>query len=79
MLNERKTLKNLHEAFPKLSLDDLFKILDCYVDTYQIETPHYWADGVRLLNNTNYERTISQPNFTTSSTCSTGSCKRSAN
>ena len=68
MLNERKTLKNLHEAFPKLSLDDLFKILDCYVDTYQIETPHYRADGVRLLNNTNYERTISKPNFTTSTT-----------
>ena len=26
-----QTLKNLHKAFPELSLDDLFKILDCFV------------------------------------------------
>ena len=32
MLNSKKTLKNLHEKFPNLSLDDLFVILDCYIE-----------------------------------------------
>ena len=32
-MDTRKTLENLHKEFPNLSLDDLFKILDCYVET----------------------------------------------
>jgi hypothetical protein len=30
-VNEKQTLRNLHEKFPKLSLDDLFAILDCVI------------------------------------------------
>lgn len=30
-LNVRDTLQKLHEAFPNLTLDELFKILDCIV------------------------------------------------
>lgn len=32
MLNIKETLKKLHSKFPILSLDDLFEILDCYVE-----------------------------------------------
>ena len=30
-VNEKQTLRNLQEKFPKLSLDDLFAILDCVI------------------------------------------------
>lgn len=32
MLNVKQTLKNLHKKLPTLSLDDLFEVLDCYVE-----------------------------------------------
>lgn len=32
-INIRETLKKLHESFPNLNLDELFKILDCVVLT----------------------------------------------
>lgn len=32
MINTKETLKKLHKKFPLLSLDELFDILDCYVD-----------------------------------------------
>lgn len=32
MINTKETLKKLHSKFPLLSLDELFKILDCYVE-----------------------------------------------
>ena len=31
-MNIRKTLENLHKKFPNLTLDDLFTIIDCYVE-----------------------------------------------
>lgn len=38
MINIKSTLKNLHEKFPTLSLDDLFTILDCIT-----EEPQFWS------------------------------------
>lgn len=32
-VNVKETLKKLHESFPNLNLDELFKILDCIVLT----------------------------------------------
>ena len=32
-MNSKETLKKLHKTFPLLSLDELFNILDCYVET----------------------------------------------
>lgn len=32
MMNVKQTLKNLHKKFPTMSLDNLFEILDCYVE-----------------------------------------------
>lgn len=31
-MNSKETLKKLHKRFPQLSLDELFDILDCYVE-----------------------------------------------
>lgn len=32
MVNTKQTLKNLHKKFPMMSLDELFEVLDCYVE-----------------------------------------------
>lgn len=46
MLNVKQTLKNLHKKFPTLGLDELFEVLDCYVEEYTINTedwkPKIW-------------------------------------
>ena len=46
MLNVKQTLKNLHKKFPTLGLDELFEVLDCYVEEYTLNTkdwgPKIW-------------------------------------
>ena len=37
MINVKETLKRLHKRLPTLSLDELFELLDCYVE--QIDFP----------------------------------------
>ena len=32
MMNVKETLKKLHKKFPLVSLEELFEILDCYVE-----------------------------------------------
>lgn len=34
MINTKQTLKNLHKKFPMMSLDELFEVLDCYVEEH---------------------------------------------
>ena len=36
MLNVKATLKQLHKKLPTLSLDELFEILDCYIEDYTV-------------------------------------------
>ena len=43
MLNSKETLKKLHKKFPQLSLDDLFDILDCYVEEYNFFNGYHWT------------------------------------
>lgn len=52
MLNSKETLKKLHKKFPQLSLDDLFDVLDCYVEEYNFFTKPYWyeTDTYRIKN-----------------------------
>lgn len=38
MLNTKQTLKNLHKKFPMMSLDELFEVLDCYVEESYLKT-----------------------------------------
>ena len=39
MIDTRRTLTNLHNKFPNLTLDDLFEILNCCV-----EMPSMWPN-----------------------------------
>lgn len=32
MMNVKETLKKLHKRFPMMNLDELFDILDCYIE-----------------------------------------------
>lgn len=57
MLNTKETLKRLHKKFPLLTLDELFDILDCYVeesvikwDPGTITTPSWTGDKVWYHN-----------------------------
>ena len=44
-MNTKQTLKNLHKKFPMMSLDELFEVLDCYVEESYFKTnPGTWSD-----------------------------------
>ena len=47
MLNSKETLKKLHKKFPHMSLDDLFDILDCYVEEYNFFSKPYDYDDFK--------------------------------
>ena len=40
MMNVKETLRRLHKKYPTLSLDELFEMLDCYVE--QIDYGNYF-------------------------------------
>lgn len=42
-MNTKETLKRLHKKFPMMGLDELFEILDCYVEEYKIAEPKIWT------------------------------------
>ena len=52
MMNVKETLKKLHKKFPLMSLDELFEILDCYVeyDTNTIDWLNYKKPSIWELN-----------------------------
>lgn len=41
-MNSKETLKKLHKRFPLMSLDELFDILDCYIETSPYLTTNCW-------------------------------------
>ena len=49
MLNTKQTLKNLNKKFPMMSLDELFEVLDCYVEESYFNTnPGTWSDKTTI-------------------------------
>lgn len=46
MINVKETLKRLHKKFPMMGLDELFDVLDCYVEEYTLTStePKIWYD-----------------------------------
>lgn len=56
MINTKETLKKLHAKFPLLTLDELFDILDCYVENSNITwdtgtiTTYPWRNGTLTVN-----------------------------
>ena len=66
MLNTKQTLKNLHKKFPMMSLDELFEVLDCYVEeSYFKTTPGTWEDRTitypKVWYDTNITSVINRP------------------
>ena len=47
MMNVKETLKKLHKKFPMMGLDELFDVLDCYVEevggTISTWQPKIWS------------------------------------
>ena len=51
MINTKQTLKNLHKKFPMMSLDELFEVLDCYVEESYFKTnPGTWNDKTTVID-----------------------------
>lgn len=73
MLNVKETLKRLHKRLPTLSLDDLFEVLDCYVEeitfSFKPENNNIWKDLKSPWETVTYNTVKSDPlkyNLTTS-------------
>ena len=59
MMNVKETLKRLHKRLPTLSLDELFELLDCYVEenfssnisTWELPSKIYYStDKITSVN-----------------------------
>ena len=75
-MNVKETLKRLHKRLPTLSLDELFELLDCYVEevafSFKPENQKLWTE--QPWNPVTYNTITSDPyNITTS--CTDGKIK----
>lgn len=66
MINTKATLKKLHSKFPILSLDDLFEILDCYVEENCL-----WTRDITWSSEPKPSDAIKTAPYTTNITCNT--------
>lgn len=48
MMNVKETLKRLHKKFPMMGLDELFDVLDCYIEEYTITEPKIWYNDYKI-------------------------------
>ena len=73
MLNVKQTLKNLHKKLPTLSLDDLFEVLDCYVEeatfSFKPENQKLWTEPMPW--DTIKYNTVKPDPLSTNITCAT--------
>lgn len=71
MINTKETLKKLHKKFPLMTLDELFEILDCYVEESLIKwnpgtiTTRPWTGDNVWYNNDSITTTNPATKFTT--------------
>lgn len=52
MMNVKETLKRLHKRLPTLSLDELFELLDCYVEQSTLSTFPSWEPSTKIYYST---------------------------
>lgn len=45
-MNVKETLKRLHKKFPMMGLDELFDVLDCYIEEYT--QPKIWYNDYKI-------------------------------
>ena len=50
MINVKETLKKLHKKFPMMGLDELFDVLDCYVEEFTLTSaePKIWYADYKI-------------------------------
>ena len=73
MMNVKETLKRLHKRLPTLSLDELFELLDCYVeyDSSTIDWLNYKKSPIWEPNKIWYSTNTTGVNETAKVTCVT--------
>ena len=64
MINTKETLKKLHSKFPLLSLDNLFEILDCYVEENCL-----WTKDITWSNEPKSETILKPAPYITTINC----------
>ena len=52
MINVKETLRRLHKRLPTLSLDELFELLDCYVEQSTLSTFPTWEPSSKIWYST---------------------------
>ena len=58
-MNVKETLKRLHRRLPTLSLDELFELLDCYVEQSTLSTFPNWDN--KVWYSTDKTTSVSEP------------------
>lgn len=66
MINTKETLKKLHSKFPLMSLDELFEILDCYVEENCL-----WTKDITWSNEPKPSDVIKTSPYITTFSCNT--------
>ena len=62
MMNVKETLKRLHKRLPTLSLDELFELLDCYVEELKLSsTIPTWDNKIWYSTDKNPSVSVSEP------------------
>ena len=61
MINVKETLKRLHKKLPTLSLDDLFELLDCYVEHSTLSTFPTWEPSSKIWYSTDKTTGVGEP------------------
>lgn len=87
MMNVKETLKRLHKKFPMMGLDELFDVLDCYVEevdfsrtisTWEPSKIWYSTDKTTGVNETpkiNCSKNADPAIYTIANNCTDGKIK----
>lgn len=77
MMNVKETLKRLHKRLPTLSLDELFELLDCYVEeltfSFKPEDRKLWESP--WSTSVTYNAVKSDPSYNLTTNCTDGKIK----
>ena len=77
-MNVKETLKRLHKRLPTLSLDELFELLDCYVEEFTWTKPDnqvLWKEPSPWNTTVTYNTVKSDPNYNLTTNCADGKIK----
>ena len=77
-MNVKETLKRLHKRLPTLSLDELFELLDCYVEEFTpttLDNQILWKEPASPWNTVPFNTVKSDPNYNLTTSCTDGKIK----